>query len=305
MQTDVWTPLDVKALPSNALLEVVVRRRPDVTARAVTDTFENDAVRYLSTLPKTEQRARVQIVQMQGTPIGHAIAPAVVWLIAACVILTMLIACTNVAVLVIAQWTGREREFAICAALGAARRRIVRGLLTESLLLAVFGGVLGVSATFVFLAVALRHAASDVDFFNFAIDAGVLVRIAFITVSAGILAGLAPALYETQRFQASPLRGIPSDRVRQRWRNALVVAEIAITIALLVVTSTFVDGYRRAVSEDLGYDIKPLLAATVDAPQGVRITEIHERLGALPGVTGVGAATTPAMNRASRRESVA
>jgi predicted permease len=221
------------------------------------------------------------------------------------VILTLLIACTNVAVLVIAQWTGREREFAICAALGAGRWRIVRGLLTESLLLALLGGVLGVSATFVFLAVALRQAPSGVDFFNFAIDAGVLIRTALITVSAGVLAGLAPALYETQRFQANPLRGIPSDRVRQRWRNALVITEITITIALLVVTSTIVDGYRRAVSESLGYDPKPLLAAAVDAPQGVRIAQIHERLRGLPGVTSVAATTTPAMTRPSQRELVA
>jgi predicted permease len=241
---------------------------------------------------------------MQGTPISHAIAPGVVWLIAACVVLTLLIACTNVAVLVIAQWTGRERELAICAALGAGRWRIIRGLLTESLLLALFGGVLGVSATIVFLAVALRRAPSSVDF-NFAIDAGVLIRTALITVSAGILAGLAPALYETQRFQSNPLRGIPSDRVRQRWRNALVVTEITVTIALLVVTSTIVDGYRRAVSEDLGYDIRPLLAVAVEAPQGVRIAEINERLRALPGVTSVAATTTPAMSQASQRQSVA
>jgi predicted permease len=305
MQTDIWTPLDVTAVPSDALLEVIVRRRPEVTARAVADVFEKDVVRYLNTLPSTERRAGVQIVPMQGTPIGHAIAPAVVWLIAACVILTLLIACTNVAVLVIAQWTGREREFAICAALGAGRWRIVRGLLTESLMLALFGGAFGVSATFVFLAVALRRAPSGGDFFNFAIDAGVLIRTALITVSAGILAGLAPALYETQRFQTNPLRGIPSDRVRQRWRNALVVAEITVTIALLVVTGTIVDGYRRAVSEDLGYNVKPLLAAAVDAPKGVRIAQIQERLRGLPGVTSVGATTTPAMNRATRREQVA
>jgi putative ABC transport system permease protein len=305
VQTDIWTPLDAHALPSDALLEVIVRRRQDVTIRAVTDAFEEDVVRYLNTRPNAERRARVQIVQMQGTPIGHAIAPAVVWLIAACVILTLLIACTNVAVLVIAQWTGREREFAICAALGAGRWRIIRRLLTESLLLALLGGALGVSATFVFLAIALSRAPAGNEFFNFSINAGVLTRTALITVSAGILAGLAPALYETQRFQANPLRGIPSDRVRQRWRNALVVAEITITIALLVVTSTIVDGYRRAVSENLGYDVKPLLAATVEAPKGVRIAQIQERLRGLPGVTSVGATTTPAMNRAPERERVA
>jgi putative ABC transport system permease protein len=305
MQTDIWTPLDAKALPADALLEVIVRRRPDVRLRAVTNAFENDVVRYLTTRPTAEQRARVQIVQMQGTPIGHAIAPAVVWLIAACVILTLLIACTNVAVLVIAQWTGREREFAICAALGAGRWRIIRGLLAESVMLALLGGTLGVSATFVFIAIALRQAPSAANFFSFAVDAGILARTAVITVAAGILAGLAPALYETQRFQANPLRGIPSDRVRQRWRNTLVVAEITVTIALLVVTSTIVDGYRRAVSENLGYDIKPLLAAAVEGPKGVRIAEIREGLRSLPGVTGVAATTAPAMNPEARRERVA
>ena len=89
------------------------------------------------------------------------------------------------------------------------------------------------------------------------------MRIALITIFSGILAGLAPALYETRRFQVNPLRRIPSDRVRQRWRNALVVTEITVTIALLVVTSTMVDSYRRAVSADLGFDVRHLLAAAV------------------------------------------
>src|SRR5262245_50488788 len=62
LQTDIWTPLDVKALPSDALLEVIVRRRPEATTRAVTDAFQYGVVRYLKTLSSAEQRARVQIV---------------------------------------------------------------------------------------------------------------------------------------------------------------------------------------------------------------------------------------------------
>jgi putative ABC transport system permease protein len=304
METDVWAPVDVKTLPSDALLEVIVRRRAEVTTRAVADAFQNDVEKYLNALPNPERRGRVQIVPMQGTPIGHAIAPAVVWLMAACVILTLLIACTNVAVLVIAQWTGREREFAIRTALGSGRWRIVRALLAESMLLALSGGTLGVCATFIFLAVALRQASGDIDFFNFSINAGVLIRTALITISAGIFAGLAPALYETRRLQANPIRAIPSDRVRQRWRNGLVVAEITVTIALLVVTSTMIDGYRRAISEDLGFDVKPLVAASVEAPQGVRIAEIQERLRGLPGVVNVAMSTTPAMSRPTGRQVV-
>jgi len=305
METDVWTPLDVQTLASDALLEVIVRRRSDITSQAIAEAFQNVVAIYLNTLPNAERRARVQVVQMQGTPMGHAIGPPVVWLMAACVVLTLLIACTNVAVLVIAQWTGREREFAIRAALGAGRWRIVKALIAESLLLAVFGGTLGVCATFIFLAIALRQASGNINLFQFSIDAGVLIRTALITVSAGILAGLAPALYETRRLQANPIRSIPTDRVRQRWRNGLVVVEITVTIALLVVTSTMVDGYRRAVSEDLGFNVKPLLAAAVEAPNGIRIAELQEQLRALPGVTGVVATSTAAMSRPAARQTVA
>jgi putative ABC transport system permease protein len=301
MQTDVWTSLDVQTLASNALLEVILRRQSAEANQAIAIAFQNDIAKYLDTLPNNERRGRVQIVQMRGTPLGHAIAPAVVWLMAACVILTLFIACTNVAVLVIAQWTGRGREFAIRAALGAGRWRIIRALLAESLVLAVFGGAIGVCATFIFLSVALRQASGDINFFHFSIDARVLVQIAVITVAAGFLTGLAPALYETRQFQANPLRGVPSDRVRQRWRNALVIAEITVTIALLVVTGTMVDGYRRAVSEDLGFNVRPLLAAAVGAPHGVRIAEIQESLRGLPGVSDVAATTTAAMSRPALR----
>src|SRR5262249_16127774 len=162
-QTDVWTPLDVRTLASDALLEVIARRRPDVTHQAIADAFHNDAAKYLNTLPNNERRGRVQTIQMQGTPIGRAIAPAVVWLQAACVVLMWLIGCKNVGVLVIAQWTGRDREFAIRATLGSGRWRIIRALLAESLLLALFGETLGVCATFIFLSVALRQAPSDIN----------------------------------------------------------------------------------------------------------------------------------------------
>ena len=303
--TDIWTTLDMDRLPGDVLLAVIVRRRPDVTPGMLTQSFQSDVLRYISTQPAMDRKARVQIVQMEGTPMGHAIAPAAVWVLAACVVLTLIIACTNVAVLVIAQWTSREREIAIRAALGAGRWRIVRGLVAESLLLAVFGGMLGVCATFILLAAALRHAPETVHLFDFSIDSGVLMRIALITIFSGILAGLAPALYETRRLQVDPLRRIPSDRVRQRWRNALVVTEITVTIALLVVTSTMVDSYRRAVSADLGFDVRHLLAAAVEAPQGARIPEIRERLLALPGVIATAATTTPAMSRPAKRQRVA
>src|SRR5207248_4017144 len=108
----------------------------------------------------------------------------------------------------------------------------------------------------------------------------------------GVLAGLAPALYETRRLLVNPLRATTSERVRQRWRHALVVAEITATVALLVVMSAMVDGYRRNLSGDVGYPTDSLLVLRVDNPGGVRSSDILEFLGSLPGVMSVGAATS-------------
>jgi hypothetical protein len=83
-----------------------------------------------------------------------------------------------------------------------------------------------------------------------------------------------------------------ADRVRQRWRNALVVLEVAVTVALLVVTSSMIGGYRRALSGNLGFAPQPLIAAAVQRRDGVNIDQIVARLERVPGVASVAASTT-------------
>ncbi len=184
------------------------------------------------------------------------------------VLLTLLIACANVAILMIAQWTAREHEIAIRASIGASRGRIVRSLLTESLLVSICGGILGVCTTFALRGVILRNSGGNV-FFDLSIDAHILVQTAIIALLTGIAAGVGPALYETRRLHTNPLRAIASssDRVRQRWRNALVVFEIAVTIALLVVTATMIDGYWRTRHAEMGFDTGPLLTVHSRQPE--------------------------------------
>ena len=119
-----------------------------------------------------------------------------------------------------------------------------------------------------------------------------LAQVAALTLSTGLLAGLMPAIYETRRLQSNPLRAMArADRVRQRWRNALVVLEVAVTIALLVVTSSMVDGYRRARNADLGFEPRPLIGATVQHRDGVNVDAIIARLEQLPGVASAAAST--------------
>jgi hypothetical protein len=113
-----------------------------------------------------------------------------------------------------------------------------------------------------------------------------------ITLLTGVIAGIAPALYETRRLQTNPLRVLSgSDRVRQRWRNALVVMEITVTVALLVETAAMVDGYQRTRAARLGYDTGPLLNARVENPKGVPVPEVLEVFENLPGVAAAAAAT--------------
>ena len=206
--------------------------------------------------------------------------------------MTLLIACANVAILMIAQWTAREHEIAIRASIGASRGRIVRSLLTESLLVSICGGILGVCTTFALRGVILRNSGSN-GFFDLSIDARILVQTAIIALVTGIAAGVGPALYETRRLHTNPLRAIASssDRVRQRWRNALVVFEIAVTIALLVVTATMIDGYWRTRHAEVGFDTGPLLTVRVDNRNGVQSRLIVEALTGIPGVAAASAST--------------
>ena len=164
-------------------------------------------------------------------------------LLTSAVLLTLLIACTNVAVLMMAQWTSREHEIAIRASLGGSRGRIVRSLLTESTLIAIAGGLLGLSLTYSLRGLAVRNVPTAA-MFDMAIDWAIVVQSAVVTVAAGLLTGVAPAVYETKRLHVNPLNAIRgSDRVRQRWRHALVVFRSRRRVALLVSTGAMLASY--------------------------------------------------------------
>ena len=120
----------------------------------------------------------------------------------------------------------------------------------------------------------------------------ILLQTAVIALLTGVAAGVAPALYETRRLHTNPLRTIAtSDRIRQRWRHALVVFEIAVTIALLVVTATMIDGYWRANRRQMGFRTGPLLTLDVDNRNGVRTRQVVDTLTSIPGVAAASAST--------------
>jgi predicted permease len=211
--------------------------------------------------------------------------------------LALLAACANVANLLLARGAARRREIAVRLALGASRGRIVRQLLTESLLLATLGTALGVLFAYWGrgMLVALRQGSGSAVVLDLALDAGVLSFTIGVTIATTLLSGLAPALRATRlslgvEFQggARQLGAGPRSRLSQ----GLMVAQIALSLLLLVGTGLFVRTLRNLQGVDPGFDRHGLVLFRIDArsagyPSGAFAglhARIRERLVSIPGV---------------------
>ena len=161
--------------------------------------------------PPAAVRCQMRVSEIKGTPMADQMSLILPYILGTAVLLTLLIACANVAILMIAQWTRRETETAVRAALGASRPRLIRAMVAESLLLAACAGVLGIGGTYVIRALMLRTAPLADTFVDLSIHQGVLIKTISITLLAGLVAGIGPALIETRacssiRCAASPPR---------------------------------------------------------------------------------------------------
>lgn len=301
----IWTLLDWRRLSPEDSLDVVVRRPPGMTPAMLDARLRPGLAEYATRLPAEQRHLLLAVSGIEGTPLARQVALVLPYVLGVAVLLTLLIACANVAVLMIAQWTAREHEIAIRASIGASRSRIIRLLLMESIVMALAGGVLGLACAEA-LRIWVASSATESAYLDLSLDYGVLLATMVVALLTGVVAGVAPALYETRRLHANPLRAIAgSDRVRQRWRHALVVFEIAVTVALLVVTTTMINGYLRARRGAMGFETRPLLSASVDNRAGVSAERMLETLRSLPGVEAAAAATAMPFRAVGTREPVA
>lgn len=226
------------------------------------------------------------------------------WVLIGAVGVVLLIACANVANLLLVRATGRRREMAVCIALGARPFDIIRQLLAESILVAVAGGALGLALAWAAVPLLVRLAGSSLPRSNsVSIDLGVLGFTALIAFVAGILFGLAPArhtwnidlretLNETSRGGAV--------RAVLRTRAALVVSEIALAMLLLVGAGLLFKSFERLSRISPGFSTDHILVAnivrspTAYSDRNVRLDffdRLFEQISALPGVRSVGAAS--------------
>ena len=216
------------------------------------------------------------------------------------VLLVLVIACANVANLLLARATGRQREIAVRTALGAGRVRLVRQLLTESVLLGVLSAPLGLVIAYAGLEAmmaAVPPAVMIPYYVDWSVNPRVIVFTTAMTVVTGLLFGLAPALQAARASLAATLkdggRGTGGSRARNRLRNTLVVVEVALSLMLLVGASLFVRSFLNIQNADAGLDTAPLMTLRMLMPESryqtaeamtARANDVVRRVEALPGV---------------------
>jgi len=219
--------------------------------------------------------------------------------------LVLLIGCANIANLLLARSAARTREFAIRAALGAGRGQMLRQLLTESLLLAVCGGMAGTLLAWLGLRVLVRFSPPDLPriWEGIHLDGWTFAFTAVVTLATGLVFGLAPALQSANPALARELnesaRGSSAGRHRQRVRGMLVVSEVALSLMLLIGAGLMIRSFSHLVSQKLGYNPEHVISMGVGLPdkkypgQGDRerfFDQFLARVRALPGVQSAGLA---------------
>ena len=302
---DIWLPFAVTPSKeehgNKGYAGAIGRLKPGLTlAQARADLHVIDA-EMARTFP--ENRGwDADLTSLRQDLVGDLEQPLKVFLGA--VALVLLLVCANLANLMLARGTTRAREMAIRSALGASRRRLTLQLITESLLIAALGGVLGVAIAWWGVRL-LRYAfpnQSPPFFISLTLDAPALGLVAAVTVVTGILFGTLPAFRASRSVLTTALResarGGGGSLRGSRLRGALVVAEIAMSVVLLVGAMLLVRSYRNLAATSLGFDEQGLLSARLTLPEArysraqarVFFDQLFARLRAEPGVTVVGSA---------------
>ena len=308
-QEQFWTPFviqpqldDVNRSRKFHNMVGVARLRPGTTAERAESDLTTIAHRNEVAHPESNRGHLVTIVPLHDALLGDVRVPLLVLAgAAACV---LLIACANLANLVLTRTLGRQRELAVRAALGAGRSRLVRQLLTESLIVAILGGmagsVAGWAGTKALLSVA-PDALPPVG--DIRVDPFVILFALALSIGGGVVFGLLPAwmgaaadLEQTLRETGRSLAGRRSDRLR----NLLVAAQTALTVILLTGAGLLVRSLERVQRVELGFEPQNVLLAEIglagksyDDVGSARFFEtLFERLRATPGVRAVGAGTS-------------
>ncbi len=306
---DVWIPLALDTRETDRKrdhrwLQVIARLSPEVSVERARSDLGAIAGRLQREYPSSNAGWTVELVPFRQQLFGDTRVALLV--LQAAVAFVLLIVCVNVANLLLARAEARQKEIAIRAAIGAGRLRIVRLLLTESMLLAGLGGLLGI--LLVLWGIDLLKSwvpASTPRVDQIEVDAGVLVGAAGVSLLTGLLFGLAPAFFVSNPRLHEVLKDGASGSVggtgRRRLQSALVVAEVALGLVLLVGATLMAGSFVRLLRVDPGFDPRRVLTMELYLPQykysgDHQKTAFYDRLlegvSALPDVQGAGLVTS-------------
>ncbi|HKY06476.1 MAG TPA: ABC transporter permease, partial [Blastocatellia bacterium] len=316
-RTALWIPMSFAPdhylnTRGNHYLNVVARLKPGVTLEQAQADMTSIAARLEQEF-KENAGLGTRVVTLRSEVVG-SVEPALFVLLGA-VAFVLLIACANVANLLLARSAARQREIAIRTTLGAGRRRIVRQLLTESIMLSLAGGMLGLLLALWGVDVLVGIGPEDIPRLNeIGVDTRALVFTFGLSLLTGIVFGLVPALQTSKPDLNESLkegsRGTTSGTGSRRIRGALVVAEVALSLVLLVGAGLMIRSFLALQSVDPGFNPENVLTMAVALPvskypdeqpeqRAAFFNQLTERIKGLPGVKSVGTITALPLSRSS------
>jgi putative ABC transport system permease protein len=306
--TDLWTPFEMSAKSlgqrGSHSYRALGRLKPGVTATQAQADLTAVAKRLEEQYPDSNEKVGAAVVPMKEQITGSSSEQLMILLGA--VALVLLVACANVANLLLARATGRQREIAVRSALGAGRWRVARQMLTESLILSLAGATLGILVAkwcVTFLQSVKTLPIPRVNAVQ--VDLTVLLFAVAVAVFVGILFGLAPALHASQLDLTEELKSsalsVAGPSGWRRWtRDALVAGEIAMSLALLVGAGLLLRSFARLRNSDIGVQSKNVLTVRISLPEKGYATlearraffdQLVDRVQHIPGVEAGSVAT--------------
>jgi putative ABC transport system permease protein len=264
-----WTPMRTDPLNNrgNHSWAVMGRLKPNVTLEQARGDLRRIATGLETLYPSSNLGWSVDVEALRENQVGQF--RSILMIMTASVAFVLLIACANVANLLLARAAARSKEMAVRVALGADGWRVVRQMLTESIMVALVGAVLGIAFAYAFLQWIKANILGGIPFWmKFEIDVQVLMFTTGVAVATGLLFGLVPALQSAkpnlnETLRDAGARGSSGGRSRQRLRSSLVVGEVALSLVLLVGAALLIRSFMTMQSVKPGFDPSNLLTMRV------------------------------------------